>query len=63
MVANGGNTGKKWRKEIRVLELITDVQWQLVVRFANKYVELNKTYNLMAEKIHLTYLNMANQLV
>lgn len=38
MDANGENTGKRWRKAIRVHELIIVARWLSVVPFENKYV-------------------------
>lgn len=38
MVANGESMDRKWRKETRVLGLITDAPWQLVAQFGSKYV-------------------------
>lgn len=37
MGVNGGNTDKKWQKEILVLERIIDAPWQLVAQLGNKY--------------------------
>lgn len=37
MDVNGGNTDKKWQKEIHVHEHITGAPWQPVVRSENKY--------------------------
>ncbi len=36
--ANGGSMDRRWQKEIHALELTIAAPWELVVRFANKYI-------------------------
>jgi len=41
MVVNGESMGRRWPKEIHVLELIIGVPWLLVAQLENRYLSMS----------------------